>query len=85
MSVLLFQEKDLFSKNGFSKNGFPKSAYPRKGKSVLYAAGFKRKGLAGASADAVNIAEDIGNVWREETKRQKMRTTVVYRRCISLA
>ncbi|KFK23319.1 hypothetical protein AALP_AAs74635U000900 [Arabis alpina] len=76
------QENDLFS-----KNGFPKSAYPDawKGKSGLYAAGFTRKGLAGASADAVNIAQDIGKVWREETKRQKMRTRVVYRRCISLA
>ncbi|KAF3571739.1 hypothetical protein F2Q69_00063837 [Brassica cretica] len=62
----------------FSKNGFPKSQFPQawKGKSGLYAAGFTRKGLAGASADAVNIAQDIGNVWREETKRQKMRRNV---------
>ncbi|RID49038.1 hypothetical protein BRARA_I05505 [Brassica rapa] len=71
----------------FSKNGFPKSPFPNawKGKSGLYAAGFTRKGLAGASADAVNIAQDIGNVWREETKRQKMRRNVGHRRCISVA
>ncbi|KAF2619361.1 hypothetical protein F2Q68_00042808 [Brassica cretica] len=71
----------------FSKNGFPKSQFPQawKGKSGLYAAGFTRKGLAGASADAVNIAQDIGNVWREETKRQKMRRNVGHRRCISVA
>ncbi|EOA13424.1 hypothetical protein CARUB_v10026464mg [Capsella rubella] len=76
------QENDLFSKNGFPKSPFPNAW---KGKSGLYAAGFTRKGLAGASADAVNIAQDIGNVWREETKRQRMRTRVGHRRCISVA
>ncbi|CAH8323168.1 unnamed protein product [Eruca vesicaria subsp. sativa] len=77
------QENDLFSKNGFPKSPFPNAW---KGKSGLYAAGFTRKGLAGASADAVNIAKDIGNVWREETKRvQKIRTRVGHRRCISVA
>ncbi|XP_010441967.1 PREDICTED: probable indole-3-pyruvate monooxygenase YUCCA5 [Camelina sativa] len=76
------QENDMFSKNGFPKSPFPNAW---KGKSGLYAAGFTRKGLAGASADAVNIAQDIGNVWREETKRQKMRTRVGHRRCISVA
>ncbi|CAN8247858.1 unnamed protein product [Cochlearia groenlandica] len=77
------QENDLFSKNGFPKSAFPNAW---KGKSGLYAAGFTRKGLAGASADAVKIAEDIGNVWREETKRQGiMRTRVGHLRCISVA
>ncbi|CAF1988155.1 hypothetical protein Bca4012_077785 [Brassica carinata] len=77
------QESDMFSKNGFPKSPFPNAW---KGKSGLYAAGFTRKGLAGASADAVNIAKDIGNVWREETKRvQKIRTRVGHRRCISIA
>ncbi|VVB07186.1 unnamed protein product [Arabis nemorensis] len=76
------QENDLFSKNGFPKSPFPNAW---KGKSGLYAAGFTRKGLAGASADAANIAQDIGNVWREETKRQIMRTRVGHRRCISVA
>ncbi|XP_010510306.1 PREDICTED: probable indole-3-pyruvate monooxygenase YUCCA5 [Camelina sativa] len=76
------QENDLFSKNGFPKSAFPNAW---KGKSGLYAAGFTRKGLAGASADAVDIAQDIGNVWREDSKIHKMRSRVVYRRCISLA
>ncbi|KAL0693059.1 hypothetical protein Bca4012_060239 [Brassica carinata] len=76
------QENDLFSKNGFPKSPFPNAW---KGKSGLYAAGFTRKGLAGASADAVSIAQDIGIVWREETKRQKMRARVGHRRCISVA
>ncbi|KAF8104475.1 hypothetical protein N665_0172s0105 [Sinapis alba] len=76
-------ESDMFSKNGFPKSPFPNAW---KGKSGLYAAGFTRKGLAGASADAVSIAKDIGNVWREETKRvKKMRTRVGHRRCISVA
>ncbi|KAG2260376.1 hypothetical protein Bca52824_079670 [Brassica carinata] len=66
----------------FSKSGFPNTW---KGKSGLYAAGFTRKGLAGASADAVSITRDIGKVWREETKRQKMRRYVGHRRCISVA
>ncbi|CAE5956495.1 unnamed protein product [Arabidopsis arenosa] len=76
------QESEFFSKNGFPKSPFPNAW---KGKSGLYAAGFTRKGLAGASVDAVNIAQDIGNVWREETKRQKMRRNVGHRRCISVA
>ena len=76
------QESEFFSKNGFPKSPFPNAW---KGKSGLYAAGFTRKGLAGASADAISIAEDIGNVWREETKRRKMRTRVGHRRCISVA
>ncbi|RID40172.1 hypothetical protein BRARA_J00235 [Brassica rapa] len=76
------QESEFFSKNGVPKSPFPNAW---KGKSGLYAAGFTRKGLAGASADAVNIAQDIGNVWREETKRQKVRRNVGHRRCISVA
>ncbi|KAF3541955.1 hypothetical protein F2Q69_00023447 [Brassica cretica] len=76
------QENDLFYKNGFPTSPFPNAW---KGKSGFYAAGFTRKGLAGASADAISIAEDIGNVWREETKRRKMRTRVGHRRCISVA
>ena len=68
----------------FSKNGFPKAAFPHgwKGNSGLYAVGFTRRGLSGASLDAMRIAQDIGQVWREETK-QKKRTTACHRRCIS--
>ncbi|WZY78042.1 probable indole-3-pyruvate monooxygenase YUCCA5 isoform X1 [Brassica rapa] len=51
--LFVLQENDLFSKNGFPKSPFPNAW---KGKSGLYAAGFTRKGLAGASADAISIA-----------------------------
>ncbi|KAF5482531.1 hypothetical protein F2P56_003089 [Juglans regia] len=68
----------------FSKNGFPKAPFPNgwKGKSGLYAVGFARRGLSGASSDAMRIAQDIGQVWKMETK-QKKRTTACHRRCIS--
>ncbi|KAK9281532.1 hypothetical protein L1049_004435 [Liquidambar formosana] len=68
----------------FSKNGFPKAPSPDawKGKAGLYAVGFTRRGLSGASSDAVKIAQDIGKVWKEET-RQKKKTSACHRRCIS--
>ncbi|MBA0802684.1 hypothetical protein Gohar_012959, partial [Gossypium harknessii] len=46
----------------FSKNGFPKAPVPNgwKGNGGLYAVGFTRRGLSGASADAMSIAKDIG-------------------------
>ncbi|XP_023005009.1 probable indole-3-pyruvate monooxygenase YUCCA8 [Cucurbita maxima] len=69
----------------FSKNGFPKAASPHgwKGNAGLYAVGFSRRGLSGASSDAMKIAQDIGTVWKAETKQQKKRTTACHRRCIS--
>ncbi|KAG2719405.1 hypothetical protein I3760_03G264600 [Carya illinoinensis] len=68
----------------FSKNGFPKAPFPNgwKGNSGLYAVGFARRGLSGASSDAMRIAQDIGQVWKMETN-QKKRTTACHRRCIS--
>ncbi|XP_072986296.1 probable indole-3-pyruvate monooxygenase YUCCA9 [Typha latifolia] len=68
----------------FSKDGMPKVPFPNgwKGKSGLYAVGFTRRGLSGASSDAVKIANDIGKVWREETKQAK-RLVACHRRCIS--
>ncbi|CAO2141027.1 unnamed protein product [Urochloa humidicola] len=69
----------------FSKDGYPKTAFPHgwKGQAGLYAAGFTRRGLSGASADAVRIAKDLGNVWREETKPTK-RAGACHRRCTSV-
>lgn len=69
----------------FSKNGYPKTPFPHgwKGQDGLYAVGFTRRGLAGASSDAIKIAQDIGNVWKLETKQKKQRTTACHRRCIS--
>ncbi|CAN0897758.1 Probable indole-3-pyruvate monooxygenase YUCCA8 [Linum grandiflorum] len=74
------QESELFSKNGFPKAPFP---HGWKGKSGLYAVGFTKRGLSGAAADAVKIANDIGEVWKKETKQQKQRNTACHRRCIS--
>ncbi|MQM03571.1 hypothetical protein Taro_036358 [Colocasia esculenta] len=73
------QETDFFSKNGFPKQPFPNGW---KGKSGLYAVGFTKRGLSGASMDATRIAEDIVKVWKEETKQSK-RTVAGHRRCIS--
>ncbi|KAJ1269973.1 hypothetical protein BS78_06G019200 [Paspalum vaginatum] len=69
----------------FNKDGYPKTAFPHgwKGQKGLYAVGFTRRGLSGASADAVRIAKDLGNVWREETKPTK-RAGACHRRCISV-
>ncbi|XP_062225135.1 probable indole-3-pyruvate monooxygenase YUCCA9 [Phragmites australis] len=69
----------------FNKDGYPKTAFPHgwKGQSGLYAVGFTRRGLSGASADAVRIAKDLGNVWKEETKPNK-RAGACHRRCISV-
>ncbi|XP_038970879.1 probable indole-3-pyruvate monooxygenase YUCCA5 [Phoenix dactylifera] len=60
----------------FSKDGFPNEPFPNgwKGKSGLYAVGFTRRGLSGASLDAVRIAEDIDRVWKEETNQANIRS-----------
>ncbi|XP_058101305.1 probable indole-3-pyruvate monooxygenase YUCCA5 [Magnolia sinica] len=73
------QESDFFSRNGFPKQPFPNGW---KGNAGLYAVGFTRRGLSGASVDAVRIAEDIGRVWKEETKQTKQ-FIACHRRCIS--
>ncbi|KAE9463792.1 hypothetical protein C3L33_04291, partial [Rhododendron williamsianum] len=68
----------------FSQNGFPTSPFPNgwKGKSGLYAAGFTKKGLSGTSADAIEIAQDLGKVFVEDLK-QKQKKVSCHRRCIS--
>ncbi|KAJ8451190.1 hypothetical protein Cgig2_013962 [Carnegiea gigantea] len=68
----------------FSKNGFPKAPFPNgwKGNAGLYAAGFTRRGLSGASSDAIKVAEDIGKIWKEETKQSRP-PAACHRRCIS--
>ncbi|KAL2507996.1 putative indole-3-pyruvate monooxygenase YUCCA8 [Forsythia ovata] len=73
------QETEFFSKNGFPKTPFPNGW---KGKAGLYAAGFTRKGLSGASADALRISQDIAKVWKEDLKQKKQKVPT-HRRCIS--
>lgn len=59
------KEKEMFS----DKDGFPRRPFPNgwKGADGLYAVGFTKRGLLGASADAKRIAEDIGKCWKAET------------------
>ncbi|CAH9132876.1 unnamed protein product [Cuscuta epithymum] len=64
------QESDFFCKNGFPKTPFPNGW---KGKSGLYAIGFTRRGLSGASVDAIRIAQDIGKAYREELKQKNQK------------
>ncbi|XP_076934146.1 putative indole-3-pyruvate monooxygenase YUCCA5 [Bidens hawaiensis] len=68
----------------FAENGFPKAPFPNnwKGKGGLYASGFTRRGLAGASADAVKISKDIGIEWNKEWNMKKKKV-LTHRRCIS--
>lgn len=71
------QENDFFSENGFPKQPFPNGW---KGKDGLYAVGFTRRGLSGASADAVRVAQDIGLAWKEETRQAKQLIAFQWRR-----
>ncbi|KAK4799414.1 hypothetical protein SAY86_024779 [Trapa natans] len=74
----------------FNNMGYPKSPFPNgwKGSKGLYAVGFTKRGLSGASSDAIRIAADIGSFWKQETKQQQQKkrvsSSVSYqRRCIS--
>ncbi|KAK4388863.1 Indole-3-pyruvate monooxygenase YUCCA6 [Sesamum angolense] len=60
------KESEMFSE----KDGLPKKAFPNgwKGECGLYAVGFTKRGLLGASMDAKNIAADIESWWRAEAK-----------------
>ncbi|KAM3267587.1 putative indole-3-pyruvate monooxygenase YUCCA8 [Capsicum chacoense] len=68
----------------FAKNGFPKAPFPNcwKGKYGLYAVGFTRRGLAGASSDAIRIAQDISKVYNEDIMHKKQNFST-HTRCMS--
>lgn len=71
----------------FGKDGYPTTAFPngwKLGESGLYSVGFTRRGLSGASADAVRIAGDIGKVWKEENKPTQRAAGAGHRRSISV-
>lgn len=68
----------------FSRDGFPSSPFPNgwKGKAGLYAVGFTRRGLSGASVDAIKVAKDIIKLWKTETKQKTHSVTVsCHRKC----
>ncbi|GMN39909.1 hypothetical protein TIFTF001_009138 [Ficus carica] len=60
------KEGEMFSK----EDGLPKRPFPNgwKGECGLYAVGFTKRGLLGASMDAKRIAEDIERCWKAEAK-----------------
>nr|KYP73611.1 hypothetical protein KK1_006255 [Cajanus cajan] len=74
------KENDFFSNDGTPRNPFPNGW---KGKGGLYAVGFTRRGLSGASLDAINVAHDIAKSWKEETKQKRKTVAARHRRCIS--
>lgn len=76
---IVMKENDL-AEIGIEKNSFPKGW---KGEAGLYAVGFTRRGLSGASLDAISVAHDIANAWKEETKQQIKYVAARHRRCIS--
>lgn len=61
------QESEFFSIDGFPILPFP---HGWKGKYGLYAVGFTRRGISGASVDAIRVAKDIGKIWKTETRQQ---------------
>ncbi|KAF5820193.1 putative indole-3-pyruvate monooxygenase [Helianthus annuus] len=59
------KESDLFSKEGMPTTSFPEGW---KGKCGVYAVGFTRRGLSGASFDAIRVSQDIAKIWNQETR-----------------
>ncbi|XP_061976787.1 probable indole-3-pyruvate monooxygenase YUCCA3 [Populus nigra] len=74
------KENEFFTEDGIPKNPFPNGW---KGNAGLYAVGFTRRGLSGASLDAMSVALDIAKIWKEETKQKKKTVAARHRRCIS--
>ncbi|XP_068651773.1 indole-3-pyruvate monooxygenase YUCCA6-like [Aristolochia californica] len=61
------KEREFFSE----RDGLPRKPFPNgwKGECGLYAVGFTKRGLLGASMDAIRIAQDIERSWRVEAKQ----------------
>ncbi|KAJ6758488.1 INDOLE-3-PYRUVATE MONOOXYGENASE YUCCA6 [Salix koriyanagi] len=71
-------ERDMFSEI----DGFPTKPFPNgwKGECGLYAVGFTKRGILGASVDAKRIAEDIERCRNEEAALCD-RSVLIYREC----
>ncbi|WOL00792.1 hypothetical protein Cni_G09505 [Canna indica] len=63
----LKDQDEFFSK----KDGLPRRPFPNgwKGERGLYAVGYTKRGLMGASLDARRIAQDIEQYWKAEMKK----------------
>lgn len=61
------KEREMFSE----KDGLPRRPFPNgwKGERGLYAVGFTKRGLLGASMDARRIAHDIEQCWKSQAKQ----------------
>lgn len=75
--MLILQENELFSEDGFPKCEFPNGW---KGKAGLYSVGFTRRGLSGASFDAIRVAKDIGQIWKQELNQKNQAVVVTCHR-----
>ena len=64
-NVGIYQESEFFSE----QDGQPRAPFPNswRGKNALYATGFTKRGLLGASIDAQRIAEDVARQWNFKT------------------
>ncbi|KAK4774401.1 hypothetical protein SAY86_009336 [Trapa natans] len=64
---LWLKETNMFS----IKDGLPKKPFPHtwRGKDGLYSVGFTKRGLLGASMEALKIAEDIELTWKVDMKK----------------
>ncbi|CAA6671597.1 unnamed protein product [Spirodela intermedia] len=60
------KEEELFSE----KDGLPRRPFPNgwKGGQGLYAVGFTKRGILGASMDAMRVADDIEQQWKAATE-----------------
>lgn len=67
---IILQENKMFSK----KDGFPIQEFPEgwRGECGLYAVGFTKRGILGASMDAKKIAEDIYKCWDQDGHVKKI-------------
>lgn len=68
---LWLKERQFFAEDGFPRRPFPNGW---KGENGLYAVGFTRKGLLGASQDATRIAQDIAMSWKAEAVSKRAST-----------
>ncbi|KAM0024817.1 putative indole-3-pyruvate monooxygenase [Helianthus debilis subsp. tardiflorus] len=59
------KESDLLSKEGMPTTSFPEGW---KGKCGVYAVGFTRRGLSGASFDAIRVSQDTAKICNQETQ-----------------
>ncbi|KAM0053640.1 putative indole-3-pyruvate monooxygenase [Helianthus debilis subsp. tardiflorus] len=57
----------------FTDDGMPKTPFPNgwKGENGLYTVGFTRRGLLGTTCDALKIAKDVTDQWRNLTSNSK--------------